>query len=78
MKLSNNYPLLCTPGPLNSPHRIGSGSGTGSLDYVSRDPVSDPETLPFKYFFGQLSFYLKKKTEKHGSLVVSAHTGLRC
>ena len=40
---------------------IGSGSGTGPLDYESRDPVPDPETLPFKYLFGQLSFYLKKK-----------------
>ena len=56
------------------------GSGTGPLDYESRDPVPDTEaeTLPFKYFFDQLSFYLKQKTEKYGSLVVSAHTGLRC
>ena len=63
---------------------IGSGSGTGPLDYESRDPIPDPETLPFKYSFGQLSFYHKKTTkkttttEKHGSLVVSAHTGIRC
>ena len=79
MKLSNKYSLLCTPGPRDSHHRIGSRSGTGPLDYESRDPVPDPETLPFKYVFGQLSFNLKKqKNEKHGSLVVSAHTGLRC
>ena len=104
MKVSDKYPLLCTPGPRDSPHRIDSGSGSGPLDYESRDLVPYPETLPFKYFFGQLSFYLKdkkkkkkknnnkkkqqqknKKTknktktnEKHGSLVVSAHTCLRC
>ena len=48
----------------NSPHMIGSVSGTGPLDYESRDPLPDPETLPFKYYFGQLSFYLKKKTLK--------------
>ena len=41
---------------------IGSVSGTGPLDYESRDPVPDPETLPLKYFFGQLS--IKKKTKK--------------
>ena len=58
MKLSNKYSLSCTPGPLDSPHRIGSGSGTGPLEYESRDPIPDPETLPLKYFFGQLSFYL--------------------
>ena len=64
----------------DNPHRIGSGSGTGPLDYESKDPVPDPETLPFKYFHGQLSFYLKNetKTEEHGSLVVSEHTGLSC
>ena len=61
MKLSNKYPLQCTHGPRDSSHMTGSGSGTGPLDYESRDPVPDPETLPFKYFFGQLSFYLKKK-----------------
>ena len=45
---------------------IGLGFGTGPLDYEYRDPVPDPETLPFKYFFGQLSFYLKKqKTKKN-------------
>ena len=86
----NKYPLQRTPGPRNSPHRIGSRSGTEPLDYESRHPVPNPETIPFKYFFGQLSFYLKKKTkkkkkkekktkkkknEKDGSLVVSAHTG---
>ena len=67
MKLSNKYPLWCTPGPRDSPHRIASGSGTGPLDYEtheSRDPVPDPETLPFKYFFGQLSFDLKKQKNK--------------
>ena len=70
MELSNKYPLLCTPGPRDSPNRIGSGSGTGPLDYESRDPVPDPETLPFKYFFGQLSFNLKKKeNEKTKSMV---------
>ena len=74
-------------------HRIGLEAGTGPLDYESRDPVPDPETLHFKYFFDKLSIYLKKKqktknktkqnkttnkqtNEKHGSLVVSAHTGL--
>ena len=31
-----------TPGPQDSPHRIGLGSGTGPLDYGSRDPVPDP------------------------------------
>ena len=41
--------MYCTPGPRDSPHRIGSGSGTKPLDYESRDPVPDPETLPFKY-----------------------------
>ena len=61
MKLSNKYLLQCTPRPRDSPHMIGSGSGTGPLDYESRDPVPDPETLPFIYFFGQLSFYLKIK-----------------
>ena len=45
MKLSSKYPLYCTPGSRDSPHRIGSGSGTGHLDYASS------ETLPFKYFF---------------------------
>ena len=64
MKLSNKYPLLRTPGPRDSPHRIGSGSDTGPLDYESRDSVLDPETLHFKYFFGQLSLYLKKKKKK--------------
>ena len=64
MKSSNKYPLKCTPGPQDSPHRIGSGSGTGPLDYEFRDPVPDPETLPFKNFFGQLSFYIKKKQTK--------------
>ena len=91
MKLSNKYPLWCTPGPRDSPHRIGSGSGTGPLDYESRDPVPDPETLPFKYFLANYHSILKKskkkrkqtnkqkkKPEKHGSLVVSAYTGLRC
>ena len=58
MKLSNKYPLQCTLGPRDSPHMIGSGSGTGPLDYESRDLVPDPETLPFKYFFGLVSFYL--------------------
>ena len=46
-----------------SPHMTGSGSGTGPLDYESRDPIPDPETLPFIYIFGQLSFYLKEKTK---------------
>ena len=113
MKLSNKYPLECIPGPRDNPHRLGSGSGYGPLDYESRDPVPDPETLPFKYIFGQISFYrikkkkkkennqnkqtknktkqnkktkkkkkkknkTKNKNERHGSLVVSAHTGLRC
>ena len=64
MKLSNKYPLQCTPGPRDSPYRIGSGSYTGPLDYESRDPVPDPETRPFKYFFGQLLFYLKKPPPK--------------
>ena len=64
MKLSNKYPLLCTPGPRDSPHKIGSGSGTGPLDYESRDLVADPEILSFKYFFGQILFYLKKKKKK--------------
>ena len=38
-----------TPGPQNSPHRVDSGSGTGSgdsLDTESIDLVPDPETLP--------------------------------
>ena len=60
MKLSNKYPQQCAPGPRDRPYKIGSGYGTGPLDYESRDPVLDPETLPFKYVFGQLS--LKKKT----------------
>ena len=30
----------------DSSHRIGSGSRTGPLDYESRDPIPDPETLP--------------------------------
>ena len=64
MKLSIKYPLSCTPGPRDSPHRICSGSGTGPLDYESRDPVPDTESLPFKYFFGQLSFYIKRTTTK--------------
>ena len=64
MELSNNYPLLCTPGPRDSPHRIGSGYGTGPLDYESRNPVPDPETFPLKYFFGQRSFYLEKNPQK--------------
>ena len=80
--------MSCTPGSRDSPHRIGTGSGTGPLDYESRDPVPEPKTLPIKYLFGQLSFYLKdsilrkrqkknkKKNEKLGSLVVNAHTGL--
>ena len=25
------------------------GDGTGPLDYETRDPVPDPETLPYKY-----------------------------
>ena len=64
---------------------IGSVSGTGPKDYESRDPVPDLKILPFKYFVGQLSFYLKKnnnnekkKKEKHGGLVFRAHDGLRC
>ena len=48
----------CMPSELTS-DRIGLRSDTGRLDYESRDPVLDPETLPFKYF-GQPSFYLKK------------------
>ena len=31
-----------TTGPRDSPHRRGSGSGTGSLETVSRGPVSGP------------------------------------
>ena len=42
----------------HSPHRIGLGSGTGPLYYEFRDPVQDPEALPFKYFFGQVSVYI--------------------
>ena len=67
-----SYPLQCTPGPRDSPHKIGSGSGTGLLDYESRDPVPDPETLPFKYFFWPTIILSKKKQpEKHGNLVAT-------
>ena len=31
-----------TTGPRDSPHRRGSGSGTGPLESVSRGPVPDP------------------------------------
>ena len=60
--------------------RIGSGSGTdtGTLGYESRDLVPDPDTFLANYH----SIFKKKTTkqtnEKHGSLVVSAHTGLSC
>ena len=64
MKLCNKYPLLRTTGTRDSPHRIGSGSRTEPLDYESRDSVPDPETLPCKYIFGQLSFYPKKEKQK--------------
>ena len=40
---------------------IGSGSGTGPLDYESRDPVPDPETFPFKYFLANYHSIFKKK-----------------
>ena len=46
-KIWSYYPIYTTPGPRYRPDRIGSGSGTGPLDYESRDPVPDPETLPF-------------------------------
>ena len=59
MKLSNRFPLYCTPGTRDSRHMIGSGSGTGPLDKESRDPVPDPEKLPFKYFFGQIKIRIE-------------------
>ena len=37
-----------TTGPRDSPHRRGSGSGTGPLESVSMGPVPDPETVPKK------------------------------
>ena len=42
------YPINTTTGPRDSPHRIGSESGTGPLDHESWDPVPDPETLQKK------------------------------
>ena len=45
-KMRCYYPINITTGPGDSPHRIGSGSGTGPLDHESWDPVPDPETLP--------------------------------
>ena len=48
LRKNDDIPINTTPGPRDSPHRIGSGSGTRPLDYESRDPVLDPETLPFK------------------------------
>ena len=36
---------MSTPGPQDSPHRVGSGSGTGPLDFESPGPVPDPKTL---------------------------------
>ena len=69
---------------------IGSGSGTGPLHYESRDPVPTPKHFLLNTFLANYHSILKKKkknnkkkqkkkqTEKHGSLVVSAHTGLRC
>ena len=34
--------ILYTPGPRDSPHRVGAGSGTGPLDFESPGPVPDP------------------------------------
>ena len=34
--------ILYTPGPRDSPHRVGSGSGYGHLDFESPGPVPDP------------------------------------
>ena len=36
-----NNTILYTPGPHDSPHRLGSGSGTGPLDFESPGPVPD-------------------------------------
>ena len=44
LRKNDDIQINITPGPRHSPHRIGSGSGTGPLDYESRDPVPDLET----------------------------------
>ena len=79
MKLSNKYPLQYTPGPQDSPHKIGSGSGTGPLDYESRDPVPDPETLPFKYFLTNYHSILKNNNNKQvAQRTMIAHLSPMC
>ena len=37
-----------TTGSRDIPHRRGSGSGTGPLEWVARGPVPDPETLRYR------------------------------
>ena len=56
----------------DSRHRIGSGSGTGPLDYESRDPVPVPETLPLKYFLANYHSSLKKKNKKKTKSMVAS------
>ena len=34
--------ILYTAGPRDNPHRVGSGSGTGPLDFEFPGPVPDP------------------------------------
>ena len=64
MTLFYKYQLLCTTGPRDSPYRVGSGSGTRPLDFVSRDPVPDPETLPTRKWTPPLEGLVKQRKER--------------
>ena len=44
---SDSFYSYLNAGPRATPHWVGSASGTGLRDPESRDPVPDPETLPF-------------------------------
>ena len=42
--------ILYTPGPRDSPYRVGSGSGTEPLDFGSSGPVPDPRDTTIFHF----------------------------